>query len=66
MKFVIEPRKRGRMRRPQWQFRIVADNGETLATSEGYNNRTDAEDAVRLIWNDAGSAKIVQVPRHGQ
>jgi uncharacterized protein YegP (UPF0339 family) len=34
------------MRRNQWFFRVVADNGKTLAHSETYNNRADALDAV--------------------
>jgi uncharacterized protein YegP (UPF0339 family) len=27
----------------EWRFRIIADNGEQLAASEGYRRRVDAQ-----------------------
>jgi uncharacterized protein YegP (UPF0339 family) len=42
----------------KWHFRIVADNGEILASSEKYNNRIDCYAAIRRIKNDAGLADV--------
>lgn len=42
----------------QFYFRIVASNGQTLASSETYHNKQDAINAAYLIKNQAGSATV--------
>jgi uncharacterized protein YegP (UPF0339 family) len=44
----------------QWYFNIVSSNGNVLATSERYHNRTDAVHAAQLIMNQAAAATITQ------
>jgi uncharacterized protein YegP (UPF0339 family) len=44
---------------PQWYFRIVANNGETVAQSEGYSRRIDAMATIRSIKSCAAAAEIV-------
>ncbi len=41
-----------RDRERQWRFRAVALNGETVAVSEGYENRKDALTEAVLLWPD--------------
>lgn len=43
----------------QWFFRILSSNGNVLAHSETYWNRSDCENAARLIKNQAYGAPIV-------
>lgn len=45
-------------KRQKWHFRIVAANNKTLASSEGYFNKADCENAVRLIKEQAQTAPI--------
>lgn len=40
------------------RFRIVAANGETIAASEGYRNRTDMLDTIQLIQAKAPIAPV--------
>jgi uncharacterized protein YegP (UPF0339 family) len=54
MTFHIEKRKDG-----QWYFRIVASNYKTLAHSEGYWNKADAENAAYVIIREAGSGRVI-------
>jgi uncharacterized protein YegP (UPF0339 family) len=42
----------------QYYFRVVASNGETLASSERYWNKSDCRHAVDVIKAQAGSARI--------
>jgi len=43
----------------QYFFRIVAANGETLAHSENYRHRSDAEHAITLIRIGGGETRQV-------
>ncbi|GLI00676.1 YegP family protein [Phytohabitans aurantiacus] len=43
----------------QFYWKIVASNGQTLATSETYWNKSDAESACRSVKANAASAPIV-------
>lgn len=52
---------RGKFRR-RWYWRLVADNGEVIAQSEGYHNRADALSTVRLIQTRAGETDVVVLP----
>ena len=45
----------------QYYFRIVANNGKTLAKSEEYPDIRNCEHAISLIARDAASAKIKRV-----
>lgn len=58
MRFVVKPARRGLLRRAQWCFLIVADNGEPIATSETYSNRGDAIATAELIRAQAADATI--------
>lgn len=54
MKFEIKSSSNG-----QWYFRIVSSNGNVLAHSETYWNRTDCQHAAGLVKYQAGTAPIV-------
>ncbi len=43
----------------QFWFRVVASNGQILATSEMYTARASAVNAIESIQKSAGSAPIV-------
>jgi len=45
-------------KRQKWHFRIVAANRKILASSEGYSNRVDCADAVRMIKEQSQTAPI--------
>lgn len=51
MKFVIKRARRGRLRRAQWTFVLVAANGETVAVGETYNNASDCAATVARIFD---------------
>lgn len=42
MKILVKRARRGLLRRNQWVIVVLAENGETLLTSETYNNKSDA------------------------
>lgn len=42
----------------QYYWRIVASNGQVLATSETYYNKADAQSAAESVRAYAGSAQI--------
>ncbi|WP_410655249.1 YegP family protein [Amycolatopsis sp. lyj-112] len=44
----------------QWYFNIIATNGNVLATSERYHNKSDAVHAAQLIINQASGGTITQ------
>lgn len=44
---------------PLWYFRIVANNGETVAQSEGYSRRIDAMDTAHMLKESLGKAQVV-------
>ena len=62
MKFVIKRARRGLLRRPQWTFRMIAENGEDLGP-ETYNNRVDCENTVGLIKEQAATAPVEWLDR---
>jgi uncharacterized protein YegP (UPF0339 family) len=41
----------------KWRFRIRGRNNETIATSEAYHNRADAEKTVGLLFPDGVEVK---------
>ena len=49
-------------RRQRWRWRIVATNGRVLAWSEAYTNRADAEQAIEIVRNYAGTAQLRSTP----
>lgn len=53
MKFEIHRASGG-----QYYWRIVASNGQVLATSETYYNKIDAQTAAESVRSQAGSAQI--------
>jgi uncharacterized protein YegP (UPF0339 family) len=42
----------------QYYWRIVASNGQVLATSETYYNKADAQSAAESVRSNAGSAPV--------
>ncbi len=54
MKFTIQKSAKN----GQFWFRIVASNGQILATSEMYAAKASAEGAIASIQRSAGSAPI--------
>ena len=54
MKFTIYKDKGG-----QFRFRIVATNGNILASSEGYAAMASAKNAIERIKSDAAGAEVV-------
>jgi uncharacterized protein YegP (UPF0339 family) len=57
MEFQIHKSGTGYAQKYYWK--IVAANHETLATSEMYFNKADAESAARSVKSNAAAAKIV-------
>lgn len=45
----------------RWYFRFVASNGETMAQSEGYTRKENAEKAVQSIKRRAADARTVVI-----
>ena len=54
MRFEIYKDKRG-----EFRFRIVATNGNVLASSEGYTAKASAQGAIDRIKSDAAGAAVV-------
>jgi uncharacterized protein len=54
MKFTIYKDKAG-----QFRFRIVALNGNILASSEGYVAKASAKNAIDRIRQDAAGADVI-------
>ena len=54
MKFTIYQDKGG-----EFRFRIVATNGNILASSEGYVAKAPAQSAIDRIKSDAAGAAVV-------
>ena len=42
----------------QYYFNLVAPNGETIATSEGYERKAGAENGIRAVKEYAPQAEI--------
>lgn len=57
-RWIIKPAKRGRLRRNQRRVVFVADNGETLLSSESYNNEQDALAMIKLVQQHAADAPV--------
>ena len=49
-------------RRQRWRWRIVANNGRVLAWSEAYTNRADAEQAIKIVRDNAYAAPLRSTP----
>jgi len=45
-------------KKKEWRFRMVAPNGETILTSEGYKNMNDLEDTIAVIIKFAKDARV--------
>lgn len=43
----------------EFRFRIVATNGNVLASSEGYSAKASARSAIDRIKSDAAGAEVV-------
>ena len=54
MKFTIYKDAKG-----EFRFRIVAANGNILASSQGYKAKTSAQNAIDRIKSDAADAAVV-------
>lgn len=44
----------------QWAFRFVADNGEIVAASETYRNKSDAIESATKVKKGYANAPIVE------
>ena len=53
MKFVVKKSSNG-----QFRFNLVASNGQTVATSESYQQKKSALDTIASIQKNAGAATI--------
>ena len=53
-KFVITKDKKG-----EFRFKLVASNGETIATSEGYKAKAGVKNCIESIKKNAAGAEIV-------
>ena len=49
-------------RRQRWRWRIVATNGQVLASSEAYSNRADAAAAIEIVRRQAAHAPTRSTP----
>lgn len=58
MKIKLFPRLTLRGRK--WFFRIVADNGQTVAQSEGYSRRLDALETIKSLRAKLPKAELVE------
>ncbi|MCU0409722.1 MAG: YegP family protein [Bacteroidales bacterium] len=62
-KFVITKRKDG-----EFQFNLVASNGQTILASEGYASKPSCINGVKSVMKNAGDAKRFEakVARNGK
>jgi len=62
-KFVITKRKNG-----EFQFNLLATNGQTILASEGYASKPSCINGVRSVMKNAGDAKRFEakVARNGK
>ena len=50
----------------KWDFRLRHGNGAVLlSSSQGYENRQDAVDAINSVRQGAGGARLILVPHDG-
>jgi len=52
-KFQLYKDKKG-----EFRFKLIASNGETIATSEGYKTKASAQNGIESVKKNAASAKI--------
>jgi len=46
----------------EWRWRLKADNGKIIAVSgEGYSNKADCEESIRLVKHLVPDAQVVEV-----
>ncbi|WP_455280454.1 YegP family protein [[Eubacterium] cellulosolvens] len=46
----------------QWCWRFRTNNGKIIAdSSEGYINKNDCENGIRIVKNEASSANIIHI-----
>ncbi len=50
-------------RKDEFRFRMVAPNGQIIATSEGYTQKQSCLDTIDSIQKYAGGAQIVEVEK---
>ena len=55
-KFELYKDKKG-----EFRFRLVAPNGQTIATGEGYKSKDSAKNGIESIKKNAPGAEIVEV-----
>jgi uncharacterized protein YegP (UPF0339 family) len=55
-KFELYKDKKG-----EFRFRLVAPNGQTIATGEGYKSKESAKNGIESIKKNAPGAEIVEV-----
>ncbi len=42
----------------EYRFRLIAPNGQTIATSEGYKSKDSAMNGIKSVQKNAPAAKI--------
>lgn len=45
----------------EWRFRLIGNNGETVAQSEGYSRKIDAQATINSIRTGAMKARVIEV-----
>jgi hypothetical protein len=55
-KFELYKDKKG-----EYRFRLVASNGQTIATSEGYKSKDSAVKGIESVKKNAPTAKVSEV-----
>jgi uncharacterized protein YegP (UPF0339 family) len=48
-------------KKDQFRFRLVAANGQTIATSEGYKSKASCMNGIESVKKNAPKAKVVEV-----
>jgi uncharacterized protein len=46
----------------EWRWRLVADNGEIVAQSEGYTRKSNCQKSIRMIKLHAKNARVQEIP----
>ncbi|MBM3154663.1 MAG: DUF1508 domain-containing protein [Chloroflexi bacterium] len=55
-KFELYKDKKG-----EFRWRLVAPNGQTIATSEGYSSKESAKNGIESVKKNAPGAAVVEV-----
>lgn len=61
MNFQIYSRPEGLIGATQWRWRLVAGNGQIIASGEGYFNKADCLHAIGLVQGTNASTPITHV-----